>query len=386
MRRRMFLQVAAATLAPPSLAPGFVLQPDDFRHQVDYFNGMAPEGVIQFIPDAQAFTWMRNNIPLFTCPDPEVEQIYYFRWWVFRKHVKQTPAGFIVTEFLQPVKHAGEYNALSCAFGHHVAEGRWLHERRFIEQYIHFWLRTGENGGLRANFHQFSGWAAAALYERSLADGASASPYLDALLGDYRAWEKERLLPDGLFWQRDVADGMEESISGGRHVKNVRPSINSYMYGNARAIAAIALQAGRDDLAREFDAKASRLGKLVEERLWNRADAFFETRLESGKSAAVREEIGYTAWLFDLPEPGKGYAQAWKQLRDPRGFYRVSWRTALSGSRIVASCTSSRVTRPAVRRSRAATGVSRRFCRCGKILTSRRRAKTRCSRTRKSAP
>lgn len=37
---------------------------------------------------------------------------------------------------------------------------------------------------------------------------------------------------------------MEESISGGRKVRNVRPTINSYMYGNAKAIAAIATMDG----------------------------------------------------------------------------------------------------------------------------------------------
>ena len=35
----------------------------------------------------------------------------------------------------------------------------------------------------------------------------------------------------------------------------------------------------------------------------------------------MREEIGYTPWYFDLPEPGKGFEVAWKQLMDPQGFY-----------------------------------------------------------------
>ena len=43
------------------------------------------------------------------------------------------------------------------------------------------------------------------------------------------------MLPDGMFWQFDVRDAMEESISGGRKVKNVRPTINSYMAANAAA-------------------------------------------------------------------------------------------------------------------------------------------------------
>jgi hypothetical protein len=322
MKRRTFLQTACAAFAAAPRS-SFVLDPDSFRHHVEFSNAMVKEDVVNFIPDAEAWPWMQANVPLFTCPDQDIEQIYYFRWWVFRKHIKKTPAGFIVTEFLKPVKHAGEHNALSCALPHHVAEGRWLHDPRFMGEDIHYWLRGGENGGLAKNLHQFSGWTAAALYDRWLVDRNTdfLLSYLDPLILDYRTWEQERLLPSGLFWQRDVADGMEESISGGRRVKNVRPSINSYMYGNAAAIALIADLAGKDTIAREYRQKAARIRDLVETRLWNQEAKFFETLLESGEFSGVRENIGFTPWYFNLPQPGKGFEQAWKQLMDPKGFY-----------------------------------------------------------------
>ena len=56
---------------------------------------------------------MAENIPLFTCPDTAMEEMYYYRWWTFRKHIKQTPAGRIITEFITPVRHAGSYNSIS---------------------------------------------------------------------------------------------------------------------------------------------------------------------------------------------------------------------------------------------------------------------------------
>ncbi len=62
------------------------------------------------------------------------------------------------------------------------------------------------------------------------------------------------------------------------------------------------------------------LRKLVEEKLWNPQAQFFETELENGNSAEVRELIGYTPWYFELPQSGKGYEVAWKQLMDPKGF------------------------------------------------------------------
>lgn len=318
MTRKTFLQLSAAALVRGEGKAPFVLKAEDFRHHVDGFNGMVKEEVVNYIPDSDAWAWMKTNVPFFACPDRDIEQIYYFRWWTYRKHIKQTPVGFIITEFLKPVKHAGEYNALSCAFGHHAAEGRWIHDPRFLDQDIHFWLRGGENGGLHKNFHQFSGWAAWALYDRWLASGETDSllSYLDPLLLDYKTWEQERLTESGLFWQRDVSDGMESSISGGRKVKNIRPSINSYMYGNAKAIATIAKMADRGAVAREYEEKAAALKKLMEGRLWNKD--FFETRRESGEFATVRENIGYTPWYFNLP--GGGYEIAWTQLMDPQGF------------------------------------------------------------------
>ena len=322
MTRRDLLKLAAAS-APMLPARGAVRAPDAFRHYVEAFNSDFKEEVVNFIPDAHAWEWMQANIPFFACPDRDIEEIYYYRWWTFRKHIKQTPLGFLITEFLKPVNHASEFNALSCALGHHIAEGRWLRDPKFIEQDIHFWLCTGPDGGLRPNLHQFSGWTAAAVYERWLADGNRAAlvRYLDPLLADYAAWEKERLTPSGLFWQRDVSDGMESSISGGRRVKNIRPSINSYMFGNAKAIVEIAALAGRDSVAREYLEKAAKLKDLVERRLWNPEAAFFETRDESGEFVPVRENIGFTPWYFDLPADRAEYSDAWKQLMDPAGFY-----------------------------------------------------------------
>jgi hypothetical protein len=322
MRCREFAAlVGALPLAAEQAVP--VLQADSFRHYVESFNRTFPEEVVNHIPDARAWDWMARNIPLFTCPDREIEELYYYRWWAFRKHIKETPDGFLITEFLKPVNHAGQYNALSCAFGHHVAEGRWLRDPAYLDGDVGFWLRTGDDGGIRKNFHQFSGWAAAALYDRWLADGRREplESNLDGLIEDYRAWERERLTESGLFWQRDVSDGMESSISGGRRVKNLRPSINSYLYGNAKAIAAIARLSGRDAVEREYAAKASDLRTRVQDRLWNQRDGFFETRLESGEPASVRESIGFTPWMFNLPEPGSGFEMAWKQLMDPEGFY-----------------------------------------------------------------
>jgi hypothetical protein len=309
--------LAAAGQPPP------LCDREQFRHYVEEFNSFPTPGVVSFVPDERAWDWLKENVPFFACPDPEVECTYYYRWWSYRKHIRETPAGFVLTEFLRPVKHATDYNTISCALGHHVAEGRWLRDPRYLDQYLDFWLRSGENGGLQRHYHQYSNWTAAAVYDRWLADGRTEFlvRLLDPLLADYRSWEKERLLASGLFWQYDVRDGMEESVSGSRTAKNARPTINSYMFGNAVAIARIARLAGRTGVARGYEAKAARLKALVQNRLWDEEAAFFKPRLENGALADVRELIGFTPWYFHLPDAGHGYERAWQQLMDPRGFH-----------------------------------------------------------------
>jgi len=304
-------------------AEPLVIQPEDFRDHVQYFNSMVPEDVVNAIPSDRAWEWIRDNVPYFTAPDQDVESTYYYRWWAYRKHIKNTPAGFILTEFLRPVGHATDHNAISCALGHHIMEGRWVRDPRYIDEYVNFWLRSGPEGALQRHYHQFSGWTAAAAYERWLVD--SRTDFLlsleDELILDYQTWEKDRLLSNGLFWQYDVRDGMEESVSGSRTAKNARPTINSYMYGNARAMSEIARLAGKPELSEEYQRKSDQLRSLVLGRLWDDEASFFKPLLETGELADVREEIGYTPWYFNLPDAGEGYEEAWRQLMDPEGFH-----------------------------------------------------------------
>jgi len=69
----------------------------------DKFNQQDKEIYIQSISNKQAKDFLAENIPFFECPDKDIEEIYYFRWWTYRKHIKETPEGFIITEFLPDV-------------------------------------------------------------------------------------------------------------------------------------------------------------------------------------------------------------------------------------------------------------------------------------------
>lgn len=296
-----------------------VLKYDDFAHHADYFNGMEDENIVQAIPNSESSAWMKENIPLFECPDKDMEQMYYYRWWTLRKHIKDTPVGYGMTEFLVDRSYADKYNLIACAIGHHIYESRWLRDPKYLDGIINTWYH-GNDGKPMNKMMKFSSWNPDAVYGRYLVDGdldALAKMYPD-LKAEYARWEETHRLPNGLYWQSDVADGMEESVSGGRKKQYARPTINSYMYGNAMALASIADKLGKADEKEYYLKKAAEIKDLVQSRLWNKDHAFFET-VRGDTCAQAREAIGYIPWYFNLPDKGV-YDEAWLQINDENGF------------------------------------------------------------------
>jgi predicted GH43/DUF377 family glycosyl hydrolase len=290
----------------------FVLTAEAFRHTIEEFNKNDNELYKGRFPNAAAWGFLKDNIPLLDCPDEEIQTTYYFRWWTYRKHIKETPAGFIVDEFLPNVGWAGKYNTINCAAGHHLYEGRWLRDPKYLDDYTAFWLH-GE-GSVRS----YSFWITDSVWQRSCVTGDSreATDLLPDLIRNYEAWEASHRDANGLYWQIDDRDGMEVSIGGSGY----RATINSYQFGDAVAIAHIADLAGKPDIARTYREKAATIKRLVQEQLWDADAQFFKVRPrgENMPLASVRELHGFTPWYVNLPDPQ--YAVAWKQVMDPQGF------------------------------------------------------------------
>ena len=300
-----------------------VLSYDDFAHYAAYFNNMEDENIVTTIPNAESSEWMRRNIPLFDCPQENFRKMFYYRWWTLRKHIKRTPAGYGMTEFLVQRSYADRYNLIACAIGHHVMESRWLRDTTYLHQILRTWY-YGNDGQAMTKMNKFSSWNPAAIYEMWKVQGDTTFllGLMPRLEEEYARWERTNRLPSGLFWQGDVQDGMEESISGGRKKQFARPTINSYMFGNAKALAAMSQMTGDKAKSRLYEQKADTLRLLVETYLWNPDHQFFETRRGdiSDTLAQVREAIGFIPWYFNLPAVGSKYDVAWQQLLDEQGF------------------------------------------------------------------
>lgn len=299
---------------------GALLRWDSYKHYVERFNSMEPEGVAQAFPDSEAAEWMENNIPLLDCPDKQIEEMFYYRWWTLRKSIRETPQGYVMNEFLVDRSYATRYNLISCALGHHIMESRWIRDNRFLEDNVNVWLRGGNDGTPMPRLDAFSSWLPWAMWQRSLQQGSTRwmERYNTDLQSNMKQWEKTHLYADSLFWQRDVQDGMEEQISGSRRENNRRPTINSYMYGNYMALSW--LNKGTD-IGREYARKAEKLKGLVMRKLWNPKLQFFGTLTTADTLAAVREEIGYIPWYFSMPNDDAAKSlPAWLQLTDEEGF------------------------------------------------------------------
>ncbi len=317
------VKTAPSTLNGSTTETAALLHYDDYKHYVDYFNTMEPEGVQQAIPNKDAWQWMQENVPLFECSQQDFEELWYFRWWTLRKHLRQTPVGYAMTEFLVPRSYADQYNLIASGVGHHILESRWLRNPMYLDQVMNTWYK-GNNGQPMKKIANYSSWMPYSLWGRYLVDGRKnwIVSMLPSLEWEYNHWEKthtRNVQGHQLYWQADVQDAMEETISGGRKKKYLRPSINSYMYGNAMAIGNICVLADSVAKSRQYFDKADQLKEAAHQVLWNEQHQFFEThRVDS--SANVREAIGFMPWYTKMAKDEAKYSVAWLQAADPEGF------------------------------------------------------------------
>ena len=82
--------------------------------------------------------WYLRNIPFFEIDDPEIQQIYYYRWKLFRAHIREIgPQGTTVLEFLENVPWARQpYTDLNDSASFHIMEGRWLRDPAIVDSLI----------------------------------------------------------------------------------------------------------------------------------------------------------------------------------------------------------------------------------------------------------
>ncbi|MCS7479513.1 discoidin domain-containing protein [Umezawaea endophytica] len=286
--------------------------------------------------------WYEANIPFVDLPDRSIEDTYYYRWRTYKEALKYTGPddGWIVSEFLGPVGYSAPGGGIVAAAGHHVYEGRWLRDTRYLDDYLDYWLRGSGAGPKPASdflnenttdwAHQYSFWAADAMVARASVDGRFdfAVDRLPELEKQWDTWSPQFDRDLGLYWQVPVWDAMEYTASsyqssdpyhGGA---GFRPTLNAYQYGDAKAIASLLRLRGDRRGAEEYERDAKALQTAVEQRLWDADGQFYKHVARDDNPGrtklADREQIGFIPWYFHMAPAAN--SAAWNQLTDPSGF------------------------------------------------------------------
>ncbi|MBO7187439.1 MAG: hypothetical protein J6V68_03485 [Clostridia bacterium] len=310
-----------------------------YNKYIKKFNKNDVETVKNLIDNANALEFLNKNAPKLYCPDKTIEETFAFRTWTYRKHLKETTDGLVVTEFLPQVSWAGPHNTISAALCFHLDEGRWFLFNDKLVNYIDFFLC--EKGHTYRYFTP-------ALY--SIINFLTITGNFDYIENNiekferyFSKWEERHLLSCGLYWSVDDYDAMEFSISGRnakfQPVKGLRPTLNSYMYADAIALSKVEKLLNRNNKAEYYENKAQTIKIAFEKKLWD-GDFFKavhinkeyihgdwekyndEVSLLSVKDLTednnARELIGYLPFAYNLASKGK--EKAFLYLKDENVF------------------------------------------------------------------
>ena len=251
---------------------------------------------------------MKPVFPKFRSSDKELNITYDYRVSLYERHIKHTPAGYVITEFLHDVPFSGIYNTISCAAMHHFKDGRWMHSHEVLNDYATFWCHTG-------NPRLYSFPIADSIYAAAAVSGDYQC--VDALLLSleeiHHAWDDHKT-EDGMYRQLCDRDGMVYAISG----DGVRPTINSYQYADKKALSFLAARAGDTEKASQYAVEAHILREQINKKLWNPVIGMYSTVSDAGEKQNVRELIGYIPWIYGIPCEGRD--ECFVNLIDPNCF------------------------------------------------------------------
>ena len=281
--------------------------------------------------------WYVENIPFFDCPDKDLRDIYYYRWWNLRHNIHWDARAKAWT-----IHEGGGYGIVPLRWVTTSTKAAGSGIGPTSRDDLRFWFAGFDNP------RRYSNWVADACYawylvefDKALALSVSwtglrrimppgsentSMPSGDSLSGSRiaTAWRprwpaSNRGAGDGFRWNTVIFGG-----------EGYRPSLCSYMAADAAAIARLAELAGDRATAETFSRKADSLRRKILGELWNPEKQFFMQRRASDyQFVGGREEIGFFPWAFHVPDNTDAFSAAWKQLGAPQGFHAKYGPTTL---------------------------------------------------------
>ena len=285
-------------------------------------------------------TLLRQNIPYIDIPDKNIQDTYYYRFSTIARHLRHSlaGAGYVLTEFMQPVFYSKTFSTINAAAGHHIDEARWLRSNFYTNDYSRFWT-CGPGDDI-----SYTQWNIDTIYRKSRTlDGNTAflTSQLQGLVRMWREWDFTFDSAVGLYYYTPLFDAQEFSLpcwvasnSGQNNLTllligpdTYRPSHNTYMVANARAIALTAQLASETTLAREYTSTADHIEAAMYEHLWDSDLQFFIDVIKAnnhsqGHQGPVqgRQLVGLFPFRFGIGLTAKYANLSIQELFDPEGF------------------------------------------------------------------
>jgi Trehalase len=301
--------------------------------------------------DNRDFTWYKKHIPFFESPDADIDATYYYRWELVTKHLTygSQQSGYSFTEFIDRPFWSGAFGAISCPLGHQMYEIRWLKDSPAVEDFARYWFETPG-----AQPRSYSNWYGDAVWATYLvtADRHYLRTMLPHMEAQYAGWMAEHWDSTHKMFRWDgLHDGMEVNINSrlttdpGSGAEGYRPTLNSYLFADARAIAQAAALFGDSAKARDYAERAADLKRRVQQELWDPGREFFFHQFANDEKDGIkagtltyrtgpfagnshgREEIGFVPWQFNLPDAG--HESAWRFLMDTAYFFSTRGPTTV---------------------------------------------------------
>ncbi|GAB7358550.1 hypothetical protein MBLNU230_g2612t1 [Neophaeotheca triangularis] len=276
------------------------LQTTDFLDHPSYLDG---------IDDQQ---WYLDNIPFIDIPDQLMQDVYYYRTSVVKRHQNwiHEGHGWMMSEFIQPVGWAAKYQSVPVSISHHILETRWLRDTNVAKNMIELYARGGVEPLTGITYTHFV-HRAAQEHAYVTGDARFFADQMEGLINIYNLWNTTRDNETGLYHRNPLQDAQEYSLpgfmvggpgggpvqqwndfglsaeEGGGNDYDVillgpetyRPNFNAYMVSGARAIAEAASLNGNDSLAETWHAYAGDLESRMEDQLYSQDLNFWIDRV-----------------------------------------------------------------------------------------------------------
>jgi len=159
--------------------------------------------------------WLLDTIPFVDFPEKTIQDVYYYRATVIKRHLKwaHEGQGWVFTEFIHPVSWASKLQTIPDSAAYHVLESRWLRDqsigKNLIEQYT--------RGGVEA----LSGITYTHFMQRAILEHAQATgdqdfltSQLQGMIQSYELWNVQKNNVTGLYHRTPLQDAQEYSLPG----------------------------------------------------------------------------------------------------------------------------------------------------------------------------